>query len=348
VTSHPSNRWFVALSPQGGARAVGEQAIEALSRLSSPEAVKVFDCKTYLKVFSSLLANPEESMVVDLLNHALIVQCLDFRATHLLVLSLCPVTLFTLKLLKNQRVATIHWFYEDFRLAVYWKDVIAGYDYFFAIQKGPIVRACASNNVRYGFLPTAANSDALFDLPVIGRKSPVDVSFIGIPSLYRIRVLEFLAASGLKLAIAGEGWKQYQGPLDGSIINGAWTDVSQWEKILSDATVGLNLSLSDPEIDRENTQVSPRVFDILRAGRVLVTEDVPLIHETLKQCTFYTFSNERQAFDVITSVISQMENEIAKALANREIIRVQHMYENRVGEILALTGKENTEARYNS
>ena len=337
MTPLPDNRWFVALSPEGAARAVGKQVIDALSRRTGPEAIKVFDCRTYLKAFSGLLANPEESMVVDLLNHALIVQCLDFRTTHLLVLPLSPITLFTLKLLRNQRVVTIHWFYEDFRQALYWKDVIAGYDYFFAIQKGPIVSACVSNNVRYAFLSTAANSDVAFNLPVIGRGSAVDVAFIGIPSPYRIRVLEFLAASGLKLAIAGAGWNHYRGPLDSSIKNGEWTEASQSVKILSDATIGLNLSVSDPEIDRENTHVSPRVFDILYAGRVLVTEEVPLIHETIGQCAFYSFSDQHEALDVITSVISHPESEIGKAIVNREIIRARHTYENRVGEILSLT-----------
>jgi hypothetical protein len=286
VTAQPDNRWFIVLSPEGAARAVGEDTIKAFLQCAGMNSVKVFDCRTYQKAFSSLLVKPEETMVVDLLNHALIVQCLDFRATHLLVLSLCPVTLFTLNLIKNQHIITMHWFYEDFKRAIYWKEVMAGYNYFFAIQKGPIPGICEANKSHYGFLPTAANSAAPVDQSG-GHTSRFDVVFIGIPSPYRIQVLEFLSSAGISLAIAGIGWKRYRGILERFIINGDWTDARQSAEILSNSTIGLNLSVNNPEGDRENIHISPRVFDILQGGCVLVTEEVPLIHDILEGCSFH-------------------------------------------------------------
>jgi hypothetical protein len=342
VISEPLPRWFVALSPEGAARAVGEAAISALSSRVGPDRLKVFDCRTYLKAFTGLLASPDEAMVVDLLNHALIVQCLDFRATHLLVLPLSPVTLFSLQLLRNQHVTTLHWFYEDFRAASYWKDVVAGYDFFFGIQKGPLVDACSACGARYAFLPTAANP-AFTAFAAAGKPPAADVAFIGIPSSYRVRVLELLASAGIRLAIAGSGWNKYRGSLEGHIVKNAWTDAAESATILANATIGLNLSVRDPEGDRENTHVSPRVFDILQAGRALVTEEVPLIHEVIPDCAFRTFSGPEKALDVIKSALSNPVADAANAEKNRAMIRERHTYEIRIRKMI-----EVITSRYNS
>ena len=275
-------------------------------------------------------------MVVDLLNHTLVVQCLDFTTTRLLVLALCPITLFTLNLLRRLHISTVHWFYEDFRQALYWKEVVAGYDYFFAIQKGPLVSACEAQRARYGFLPTAASPAAAIDRTA-GVKSGADVAFIGIPSPYRIGILEFLASKGVRLAIAGSGWNSYRGPLERFIVNGKWASPEQTASILSKAAIGLNLSTMDPKGDRENTHISPRVFDMLQAGCTLITEEVPLIYETLVDCEFYTFLSHKQALDVIKDVLSHPEREKVSTEKNREIIRARHTYENRVREIMELT-----------
>jgi hypothetical protein len=334
VITLPESRWFVALSPSGAARAVGVDTIRALSHCAGTDAVKVFDCRTYLNAFSSMLVKPEETMVVDLVNHAFTVQCLEFRTTHLLVLPLCPVTLFTLNLLRDQGIATAHWFYEDFRQALYWKDVLAGYDYFFAIQKGPIPGLCAQTGSKYCFLPTAASSVSPVDRP--GHCTFVDAAFIGVSSPYRIGFLEFMASQGISLAIAGAGWRQYRGSLERFVVNGDWTDAEQSAGILAGARVGLNISTIDPECDRSNAHVSPRVFDVLQAGCALVTEEVPLIHKTIGDCDFKTFTNREQAIAAIRDVLSSQERERDAADKNKAIVTTRHTYENRVMEMMAM------------
>ncbi len=338
MTGRPRDRWFVALPPHGAARAVGEEAIRALSDRAGAGAVKVFDCRAYLKAFSGLLKNPEDTMVVDLLNQSLIVQCLDFQASRLLVLSLCPVTVFTLNLLRGRGVATVHWFYEDFRKALYWKEVLPGYDFFFAIQRGPIPGACAEKGARFGFLPTAACSVASIERPG-GPPIAADLAFVGVPSPYRTGVLEFLASRGIRLALAGAGWNRYRGSLERFIVSGDWISAGQAAAILAGASIGLNLSMDDPETDRESVHISPRVFDILQAGCTLVTEDVPLVHETLRDCVFHTFRNAQQALAVIEDALSNGERERMAVEKNREIIGARHTYENRIGEMTALVAQ---------
>jgi len=330
-------RWFIVLSPEGAARSAGEEIIKAFSYSVTPDCIKTFDCAVYLRAFKNMLKAPDETMVVDLLNHALIVQCLEFHATHILVLALSPVTLFTLNLLRDQKIITAHWFYEDFRQAAYWKDVLPGCQYFFAIQKGPIIDECQRRNVRYVFLPTAA-STLPQDKPVAQSEFKKDAAFIGIPSAYRIRVLEFLAAKGVHFTIAGQGWDRYQGPLIPSIINGGWIDGKQSAAILQSAFIGINLSVNDPQLDRSNTHISPRVFDVLMTGRVLVTEEVPLIHEVLPDCSYHCFSNEAEALSIIQAVCAHAEKEQENIVKNRQAIKAGHLYVNRVQRIVEIAG----------
>jgi Glycosyl transferases group 1 len=330
-------RWFIVLSPEGAARSAGEETIKAFSLIVNPGNLKTFDCKVYLDAFKNMLKDPDEAMVVDLLNHALTVQCLAFKATHMLVLALSPVTLFTLNLLREQKVATIHWFYEDFRQAGYWKDVLAGYQYFFAIQKGPIIDECRKLGTRYAFLPTAA-SEIGPDKPFTQSGINKDAAFIGIPSVYRIRVLEFLAAHGVRLAIAGQGWDRYQGPLMPFIVNGGWIDGKQSAAVLQSAAIGINLSINDPQLDRSNTHISPRIFDVLLSGRVLITEEAPLVHEVLPDCTFHCFSNETEALDCIRMILARPEMEKENRAKNRQVVEQGHLYVNRVRRMVEITG----------
>ena len=328
-------RWFIAVPPNGAARFVGQEIVKAFLQLAESNSIKTFDCKIYLKAFSDLLKNKDDTMIVDLLNQSLIVQCLDFQATHVLVLALCPVTLFTLNLFEKMEIVTAHWFYEDFRRANYWKEVVGGYRYFFAIQKGPIIDECGKYGSHFAFLPTAA---PLRDGG--GRPSApfsAEVAFIGIPSDYRVNFLEFLVSRGIRLAIAGQGWDRYRGMLSQFIVNNQWTDPEQASDILSTAYIGINLSVIDPGPDRENTHVSPRVFDVLLAGRALLTEDVALAREVLIGCAYHTFKNQEDAFDRVRDILAHWDNETVRAAKNAEILRQCHGYRQRVERIISLT-----------
>jgi hypothetical protein len=330
--------WFIVVAPEGAARTLGLEVASAFSAIVTPDRCKIFDCKTYLLAYGSMLRDPDETMTVDLLNQTLVVQCLDFRASHALVLALSPVTLFTLNLLKNQNVQTVHWFYEDFRRAPYWKDVLTGYSRFFAIQKGPVADECARLGVAYSFLPTAAGQKSISKE---SKNAPIstDASFVGLPSSYRVRVLEYLSSQGISLSIAGQGWDRYRGCLEPCIVRATWTNARESAGIVENSRIGLNLSMSDPQSDRKNTHISPRVFDVMLCGKVLVTEDVPLIHEVLPDCTYYCFSDEFEAARIIKEILFYPEKQLENIEKNRTAIEAGHLYEHRVKKILEIVGK---------
>jgi hypothetical protein len=337
IESQPGRhgKWMVVLPPEGAARQVGEKAWEALGGLLPAQDRKLFDTKTYLDAFDKLLKDPADNMVVDLANQALIVQCLDFRATHVLVIALSPVTRFTVDLLRRQGVAPIHWFIEDFREAKYWKEVLPAYRHFLAIQRGPVQAACAEAGVAYAYMPTAA---ILKPRPAVKswRERADGIAFIGFPSKYRVEVLEALAREGLPLKVAGLGWEKYRGPLEAHLTGQGWFGPEEAFKLLENSRIGLHLPSEDPGPDRGNSHVSPRVFDILAAGCLLMTEEAPLIRECLKGCDIREFRGAQEAARLARTLLAEGVND-AILSANRDVALRDHSFAKRMEEILAIT-----------
>ncbi len=329
--------WLLMIPPEGGARQASFNLLQAFQQNTTPTSLHWFDCNKYLSAFTSMLKDPDETMAVDLLNQSLIVQCLEHDTTHLFVPALCPVTLFTLNLLKKRGITTINWFIEDYKRAPYWKETISGYTWFLAIQKGPLQEICKKNACRFAYLPTAASEESIAqELQSAPIEPLADVAFIGLPSSYRVALLEHLLSQNITLAIAGEGWDAYQGPLSDSVITDKWVDTREASRIMKSASIALNLSFSEPKENISDFQISPRVYDILAMGSVLVAEDLPLLAETVGNCTYHTFKNKEEAAAVIRTVLSVINTEDTQNYLekNREIIRQEHSWGKRVEQII--------------
>ena len=325
---------MLTLPPEGAARQVGENLWDAFCAVLPAGRRKLFDTRIYLDGFDKLLKDPADDMVVDLLNQALAVQCLDFEATHLLVLALSPVTAFNANILKRHGTVTLHWFYEDFRQAKYWNSVLPAYTHFLAIQREPIESACRDAGVRFTYLPTA------FTLPSDRAPTPWKdrtggIVFVGFPSGYRIAVLEALAAAGLPLKVAGTGWKKYRGPLEPCLQGSGWTGPEKALALLDNAKVGLHLPTEDPAGDRDNSHVSPRVFDILASGCVLLCEDAPLIRETIRGCVYREFRGPSGAVELARIALESGIPDSALA-SNRETVLREHSFARRISTLMAL------------
>jgi hypothetical protein len=323
-------RWIVVIPPDGAARTVALNTLNALALETGSDNVKSFDCRTYLNAFKNLLKTPDENMTVDLMNQSLLTATLDFGANFVLTGALSPVTLFILNLLKKQNITTIHWFYEDYHRAGYWKDVISGYSHFCAIQKGVLEKVCLQNNSTYHFLNTALSFEPHPD-PHTARK--YHIGFVGIPSTYRIHILEKIVAAGFTCAIAGSGWDLYDGSLNNCIVNRTWTDNQQVETVLSQSSIGINLSVEEP-VYLEDVHISPRVYDILACYAVLLTEDVPLIREALDDCTYTTFSSADDCIAKIRYILDNIHLFHESSTQNFNTVTTRHTYRNRVRQLI--------------
>jgi len=333
MMTRANGKWMLVLPPEGAARQVGEKAWETLAAQLPAADRKLFDTKTYLDAFDRLLKEPSDTMVVDLANQALIVQALDFEATHILVIALSPVTRFTVDLLRRRGLRMVHWFIEDYRQAKYWKDVLPAYSDFLAIQRGPVEAACAAAGVRYAYMPTA---------PILKPREAVRpwrdreaaVAFIGFPSRYRVDVLEAMAREGIPLRIAGLGWDRYRGLLESHLTGRGWFGPDEAFKLLEGTRIGLHLPNDDPSSDRSDSHVSPRVFDILAAGCLLMSEEAPLIRETLAGCGFTEFRGPLEAARAAKAAFAEPPADETLA-RNREIALLEHSFARRMADILA-------------
>ncbi|NLD94921.1 MAG: glycosyltransferase family 1 protein [Fibrobacter sp.] len=328
--TNETRRWIVVIPPDGAARTVAHNAFNALAKETGSGNVKNFDSLIYLSAFKKLLKTPDENMVVDLMNQSLLTTVLDFGANYVLTGALSPVTLFILNILKKQNIITIHWFYEDYRRAGYWNDIISGYSHFCAIQRGILPKVCLQNNSTFHFLNTALSFE-----PRLNSFNPrkYDITFIGIPSTYRIRILEKIVTAGFTCAIAGSGWESYDGPLNSCLINRMWTDSTQVESILSAGLIGINLSLEEP-LCRDDVHISPRVYDILACKAVLLTEDVPLIRDALADCTYITFTSPDDCIVKIRYILDNAHLLQESLTVNFNTVITRHTYRNRIQQLI--------------
>jgi hypothetical protein len=230
----------------------------------------------------------------------------------------------------------VHWFFEDFRRATYWLDVVRGYDHFCAIQRGPIPDACRTSGATYHFLPTAC---CTAELKECGAARMYDVAFIGILSPYRIALLEALAAKGFRLAIGGTGWGAYRGPLRDMIVRDKWAADEDARSLLSKAKIGINLSVEEPR-ETEHVHISPRVYDVLAVGCLLLSEDVPLLAESLENATYFIFDSAESACARIDKILKEYDGYAGIIEKNRRLVLEKHTYKNRVDELLKLTDEE--------
>jgi hypothetical protein len=234
--------------------------------------------------------------------------------------------MFSLKILKRIGIVTFHWFFEDYRRASYWRDIISGYDYFAAIQHGPITDACVKMGTSYMFLPPAASWASLSE---IQRPKTHDVGFVGIPTAYRVEVLEYLAQNGISLSIAGQGWEQYDGVLGDSITKRGWISPEETSKLLSSTKTGINLSVSAPFKEDAEAHVGPRAFEVIACGAELVTENVPLARETISGCSYRVFDSKEQALEKIKEALEKWNIEKNRREENRLEILKHHTYSAR-------------------
>jgi hypothetical protein len=328
-------RLILTLPPFGAARTAAVVLARAFGERLG-DGLKVFDCQAHGKGFTGLLKPDQAEFVPDFVNQGFIVQTFDFEADVALIFALSPINLFSLDLLRRHRIKTVLWFYEDYREAPYWRDVLPGLDLMLGIQRGPFEAACQRAGTHFAFLPAAAS----LDLPERVRpynERPADAVFVGLPSPYRIRCLETLAGAGLKLAIGGQGWDRVEGVLRPFIRQGNWIEGSQASALYSEGKLGLNLSMREPGVERTDVHVSPRLFDIAGQGCWPITENVPLLPETATDLDCATFTDRRELAHKSLEMLSKGP---PPGLLERNWVAAHHRHSPaaRVEEFLNLIG----------
>lgn len=267
--------WMVVASPHGAARDISLACYAALQQMG--KRVVLFDSLKSSDQIKSQLLPQFHDHAYDWMDYQLISRVVENQVTHFFTGGLAPVGAFVLKNLAVLGVQRIHWFYEDYRLVQYYKELAPFYDCFACVQKGDLLYEVPKRGGKYYYLPNGG--------PSVAEKKEWDsrldtVAFVGVPSAYRIQILEALHQGGVSLQIAGEGWGNYQGCLKSSIVHPHWISREESFQVYQNAKVVLCLGQTPPEMDQ---QVSPRIFEVLANGAWAISDQTPLQLEILPE-----------------------------------------------------------------
>ncbi len=320
-------KWGVVIPPTGAAREVMLSVVRTMDKMG--EVYSLIDSLAYQEAFEAMMAENSKDMALDFWNQYWVCKALQEEWTHTLVGALAPVTVQTIRLWKKIGVISVHWFYEDYRQIEYWKIQATEYDLFCAVQKEPLRELVGTG---FRFLPTATEGGSSLPFADFDHRK-YDLMFIGIPSEYRIKILEMLSAHGVKIAIAGPYWNRVPTLYQYVVIDG-WVDQVTTEKLYSASRLGLNISQSDPELERSVHQVSPRIYDLAGYGTLPITEDLPLGDDLYKELKLIRFSDCDELLQKVREVLDNgISSEIY--LHNREAIQKGHLYKQRVEQIIS-------------
>ena len=187
--STPPIRILVVLPLYGGSLPVGRFVINALSSLG--HIAEAFEAPGFYSAYTALKdlrVFPEkydylEHEFVQFLSKAILAKVETFEPDLVLSMAQAPLSRQALKRLRRDGVPTAMWFVEDHHVFPYWEAFAPLYDFFFVIQKEPLLSKLAAIGVQNAaYLPMAADPVMHRPLeltPQEKRKYGSDLSFLG-------------------------------------------------------------------------------------------------------------------------------------------------------------------------
>ena len=278
--------------------------------------------------------------LVSLLTESIELKAREFEPDLVLALAQAPLHHPTLARLRQMGIPTAFWFVEDFRVLPYWRDVAAGYSYFFAIQQGEMnteLQRCGVQ--RYSYLPTAAAPkvhipQSLDDADRREFGSPL--SFVG--AGYYNRRHFFRGLTDYQFKIWGSGWPTTP-PLGPRIQNdGERVSTETCIKIFNASTINLNLhsSTSHEGIDATGDFINPRTFEIASCEAFQLVDRRSLLADLFTEDELVTFGDLSDLRDKINHYLTNPEQRLAIARKGRDRVMIEHTYQSRMEELLTL------------
>jgi spore maturation protein CgeB len=264
----------------------------------------------------------------------------EFEPDLVLALAQAPLQPATLAILEQMGIPTAFWFVEDYRLLPYWRDVAAGYSYFFAIQQGDFPGELAKSGVRHqAYLPTAAAPavHTAVELSAAEREefgSPL--SFVGAGYYNRQRL--FRALTDYSFKIWGSDWP-LELPLSQCIQrSAARIDTETCVKIFNASAINLNLhsSMHHKGVDPDGDFVNPRTFEIACCSAFQLVDRRGLMSGLFAEDDLETFASLPELRDKIDHFLANPEAGRITAEKGRVRVLAEHTYQARMEELLAL------------
>ena len=240
--------------------------------------------------------------------------------------------------LRADRVPTVFWFVEDFRVFTYWPAAVRRYDHVWTIQRGELhERLAAVRHPSFDYVPAACDPELHHRYaPEATRAYAAEVSFAGSGYPNRRQVLAGLSDLGLRLW--GTRFAR-EAALAECVAAGFDGELPHATLALIFAGTAINLNLSSsiaPEtFDLPKDLVNPRAFEIAGCGGFQLADALIPVGE------FFEPGREIELF----ASLAEARDKIAfyrdhprerQAIADRAHARAhaEHTYDHRLGPAL--------------
>lgn len=324
---------MLALSPAGAARAYGLRIVSELKRQG--QEVYVFDFGKWSDLIEASLLPSAVEYAQDFLGQAFLTKLVDEMPRALVVLPLCPVNVYYLRLAKKLGIRCIHWFYEDWRAVDYWRDVAGEYDVFLTVQKGSFLPYLQKSGIG-AYLPTGVDRECMPSaIPLVSRR--YDFVFVGVASEYRQRILSFLLACSYRVCVAGEGWNSENLP-GAEVLEFDWLPEDRAWALYQESVFGLALSVQCPSENGgvSEQQLSPRVYEMVASNCIPVFENLDLVASELEDIEKVVFTSEMDLKSQLDQIDLQ-KWDTQNLQQNQLKVRREHSLELRIRALIAQT-----------
>jgi spore maturation protein CgeB len=261
------------------------------------------------------------------------------RPDLLLAMAQAPLVPAVLDEVGRRGVLRAFWFVEDHRLFPYWREVIGGYDHFFAIQDGAfLAEAAGAGGAAVHYLPCAAD-------PAVHRPLALDaaaraalgapVAFVG--AGYRNRRLAFRPLLDLGLRLWGSEWAGAGAVEEAVQRGGARVATEDTVRIFNATAVNLNLHSSTfvDGVEPRGDFVNPRTFELAACGAFQLVDRRRLLPPLLAPGTEVAVFDDAAALrDLVRHWLARPDERAAVAAAGRARVLREHTYRHRMQALL--------------
>ncbi len=329
----------------GGSLPIARYCAEAIRNLG--HLVDLVDNNPYKEAFlgidkitlNKMHQNRLREMFVAFASEAIVARCAEYKPDLLFALAQAPLSVSSLKKLRENKIPTAFWFVEDFRLRDYWKDVAPFYDYFFTIQKGKFFDQLKETGTKnFAYFPPAASKGIHKKLELASNeieKYGSDISFVG--AGYQNRRSFFTGLLDFDMKIWGSEWDM-NSPLSKCIQkSGEWIETDDIVKIFNAAKININLhsSVYHNGVDPYGDFVNPRTFEIAAC------EGFQLADYRSEMSGLFRIGEEIVCFESLGDLrqkikyyLDNPEERKSIALQGKERVMREHTYERRFEEML--------------
>ena len=193
-----------------------------------------------------------------------------------------------------------------------------------------LARMRADGFSRTEYLPLGVNPAIFHCLAPVGPARPQPVSFIGIATAERIRLLEPLAELGL--AIHGPGADLWQDNARlRACYHGAQNDRDEVNRYYNQSHMTVNITQA-----HGSDSLNMRVYEALSAGCLLLTDDKPVLSEHFRPGEELVLHHGDDLADLVRYYRAHPEAGAAIAKRGLAAVRARHTYARRVADIAAL------------